>query len=310
MCGFSTTFVTEVALGMERVGWRLRRSKSVGQEMEERGMWGTKMRTSDCNRIEGNDPWDLQGLRQSQPRLAGMEHWVKCWRSHLGLFLQLPLLTSVSPSFSPLELSSLERRWVRTGDTTYILMLTGRTGSLSGDSPSGADTKGKTDAVAFALNLWSRSPCSGNSDGTEIIWNTSIFHWSEILVVSSFSAIALPMTLVSVQDKSDVPSSFLQNSRWIFPQAAHYVYKYICDCPILSVIMSALLSPSVMGAKKSYENEDPVISTWARGSEPHVHCPAHGCAWPAGWAHLKHVRLSTLFSQVACQVCQYVWQSL
>lgn len=88
-------------------------------------------------------------------------------------------------------------------------MLTGRTESLSGESASGADTRGKTDAVAFTQNLWSCSLCSGNSDGIEIIWNTSTSHWSESLVVSS-SAIALPMTTVSMQDKSDVsPSLFL-----------------------------------------------------------------------------------------------------
>lgn len=39
---------------------------------------------------------------------------------------------------------------MRTGDTTYILRLTGRTESMSGDSPSEDDTRGKTDAVALA----------------------------------------------------------------------------------------------------------------------------------------------------------------
>lgn len=53
------------------------------------------------------------------------------------------------------------------------------------------------------------------TDGTEIIWNISPFHSSEILVVSSFSAIALLMTMVSMQDKFDVPSSFLLPIRQI-----------------------------------------------------------------------------------------------
>lgn len=112
------------------------------------------------------------------------------------------------------------------------------------------------------------------------------------------------MTTVSMQDKSDVPSSFLQNSCWIFPQPAYVVFKDICDCPTLSVIMSALLSPSVRVAKKSYRHGDPVISTWA--SWVRSTC-ASSCTWVC-MAHLKHVRLSTLFSLVACQVCQYVWQ--
>lgn len=61
------------------------------------------MRASDCNRREGDDPWELQGMKLSQPRPAGTENWVKCWRSHLALFLQLPFLTSVSPTLFRLQ---------------------------------------------------------------------------------------------------------------------------------------------------------------------------------------------------------------
>lgn len=43
------------ASGKGRGGLKIE-EKSVGQEQEKRDMWGTKMRASDCNRIEGDDP--------------------------------------------------------------------------------------------------------------------------------------------------------------------------------------------------------------------------------------------------------------
>lgn len=40
---------------------------------------GSKMRASDCKGREGDDPWELQGLRLSQPVPAGTENLVKWW---------------------------------------------------------------------------------------------------------------------------------------------------------------------------------------------------------------------------------------
>ena len=41
-----------------------------------------------------------------------------------------------------------------------------------------------------------------------------------------------------------------------------------------------------------------------------MHHAAHGCARPEGWARFERMRLNILFSLVAGQVCQYVWQQV
>lgn len=58
-----------------------------------------------------------------------------------------------------------------------------------------------------------------------------------------------------------------------FPQPAHDVFKDICDYPILSVIMSALLSPSVRGAKEGTSME-------AQSSAPELMGENHMCIIP------------------------------
>lgn len=85
-----------------------------------------------------------------------------------------------------------------------------------------------------------------------------------------------------------------------------YRRTYVTPHPLCHHVCSTLTI--TQSGQKRYKRGDPVISSWAHGWEQHVHLPAHGCAWHGGWAHLKHVRLSILFSLVESQECQYVWQ--
>lgn len=103
------------------------------------------------------------------------------------------------------------------------------------------------------------------------------------------------------------PPPHQANSRWILPQPAHDVsiVGHMWPPPCHHVCSTLTITQS---GQKRYKRGDPVISSWAHGWEQHVHLPAHGCAWRGGWAHLKHVRLSVLFSLVESQECQYVWQ--
>lgn len=81
------------------------------------------------------------------------------------------------------------------------------------DSPARAEARGKNDAVAFPEDLWCCSPRWGNSDLEEMSWNIHTFHWSEILVLSSFTATALSLMTAAMQEECDLPSSLLLPGR-------------------------------------------------------------------------------------------------
>lgn len=122
-------------------GWEGRKYVRNKKEENERDRWGRKVRASDCKRRErGGDPWKVQGLRLSQPRLARIESWVNkilTWTVFASVLTDF----SLSLDFSLMSLTSLEGKMGEKGDTTNVLMLISGTECLPRVSPTGGETR-------------------------------------------------------------------------------------------------------------------------------------------------------------------------